>query len=478
MVHRLIGIVSLTILARLLMPADFGLVALATTVLAFFDMFGQAQVDLALIRDRHADRQHYDSAWTIEIMRAAATAAILAVTASLAADFFAEPRLEPLLYAVAAIQLLGGAENIGIVDLRKEMRFGREFAFQFAARCAGAALTIGLAFAWRQYWALIAGMALSTASRVALSYVLSPYRPRLGFARFGDIFHFSKWVLLQNLFGGLREQAPNFIIGRMLDVGALGLFNAAKEIAAIVTTELRAPIRRALFPGFAHMSAETGEMRRGAIDSFSVMVLLSLPLAVGIYGLAPLLVELFLGARFRGAIPLLEIMALYGIVQSFGTNSHLIYNRLGRPRLTSTLNAIFLAYFIPAAVWGALKYGAAGVAWAIVVTSVFNLAIDFALLRRVIGLGLGEIAAQVWRPSLAAIAMAALIELVKAHIAWDGSALTSFAAIVVLTIAGAAVYGSVLLLAWRLAGAPAGAERHILLALRDTRPLGRWRVES
>jgi O-antigen/teichoic acid export membrane protein len=262
----------------------------------------------------------------------------------------------------------------------------------------------------------------------------------------------------------------------MLDVGTLGLFNAAKEIAALVTTELRAPIRRALFPGFAHMSAD--EVKAGALDTFAVMLLLSLPLSVAIYVLAPLLIEMFLGARFRGAIPLLEILALSGIVQSFGTNSALIYNRLGRPRLNSTLNAVFLAYFIPAAIWGAVHDGAAGVAWAIVLTSIVNLAIDIALLHRVIAISFREIAATAWRPSVAAIAMGVAMELVKSEIAWNGSAFRSFAAIVVLAILGAAVYALVLLLAWRAAGAAPGAERHILLALRDTWPIGRWRLES
>ena len=136
-----------------------------------------------------------------------------------------------------------------------------------------------------------------------VSYVLSSYRPRICFLRIRELFGFSKWMLLQNVSFGLREQAPIFAVSRLLDLDVLGLFNVAKEISAFVTTELRAPIRRALYPGFAPMSFESGALKIGYMDAFAILLLLSLPVSVGLYVMSDLIVTVALGPEWAGADP-------------------------------------------------------------------------------------------------------------------------------------------------------------------------------
>jgi O-antigen/teichoic acid export membrane protein len=461
---RLVGVISLTILARVLLPGDFGLVALAVATLAFFEMFGQTQVDVALIRDRGADRTHYDSAWTLDILRGAALALILVAVASPAAGFFAEPRLAPVLYAVAAIQLIGAFENVGVVDFRKELRFGTEFRYRFAARICGATVTVLLALAWRNHWALVAGMGLQALIRVVLSFVMSGYRPRLAVSRMGEIFGFSKWIVAQNLFSGLRDQAPTFLLGKLANVEVVGLFNLAREISAMATTELRAPIRRALYPGFARMSVESGELREGYLASFAVMVALSLPIAVGLYVLAAPVVHVFLGPGWAAAIPLLEILAIHGIVQSFGASGTLVYNRLARPRLGAAFALAWLILFLPALLWGTAQAGAAGAAWAIVVVGAVMIFVDVVMVCRLLAISAGEVLAHLWRPVLAAAGMGGAVAALAARVDVTVG-LAALALLLGLALVGAAAYAALLLAAWRLSGAAPGAERHILAVL-------------
>jgi len=465
-VNRLIGLVSLTILARLLLPQDFGLVAMAVAVAAFIDMFGQTQVDVALIRDQTADRSHYDSAWTLNILRGMVVAAILAACAHPVARFFSEPRLVDILYAVGAIQLVGSFVNIGVVDFRKDLHFRREFIYRLSSRVTGAVLTVALALIWQNVWVLVAGMALRTVIAVILSYAMCRYRPRVSFARFSQIFGFSKWVLVQSLFYELREKTAVFVIGRMLNVEALGLFNLAREIGESVTTEFRAPMRRALFPGFAKMSAENGDLRTGFIEAFATMLIVSLPLSVGLYLVAPLVVEVLLGPRWSGALPLIEILALYGIVQSFGTSSHLVYNRIGRPRFTAAINVAHFIVFVPSVIWGVSAFGAEGAAWAITASAVIFLAADILIVRRVIGVGLRAFAAHVWRPVVAAGCMAAAVLSMRDGMPDAGNPLTALATLFALAVAGAAVYVAVDLALWAASRTERGVERHIVGAVR------------
>jgi PST family polysaccharide transporter len=97
---RGVGLVSLAVLARLLLPEDFGLVALAVSIIALVDMFGQFGADIALIQNQHAERRHYDSAWSLNLATAMTMSLVLAVVAKPAAAFFAEPRVESIVYFV------------------------------------------------------------------------------------------------------------------------------------------------------------------------------------------------------------------------------------------------------------------------------------------------------------------------------------------------------------------------------------------
>src|SRR5690348_14630784 len=111
---RSIGLVSTVFLARLLRPEDFGLVALAMALVGTLEMLGNFSFDLALIREGRATREHYDTVWTLTIIRSAAVAVVLAALARPAASFFSDPRVEAIVYCLAVATFLEGLQNVGI----------------------------------------------------------------------------------------------------------------------------------------------------------------------------------------------------------------------------------------------------------------------------------------------------------------------------------------------------------------------------
>jgi len=174
LIDRSLGIVSTLILARLLLPADFGLIAMAMTILGILEVLGSFSFDIALIQNQLAEPRHYNTAWTLTVMYGAANALALFVLAGPAGGFFSEPRLEAVLYVLALTAVVQGFENIGIVAFRKELNFSRELLFQFVKRLIAFAITIALAYLLRSYWALAIGTLSSRIAGVAFSYVLHP----------------------------------------------------------------------------------------------------------------------------------------------------------------------------------------------------------------------------------------------------------------------------------------------------------------
>jgi lipopolysaccharide exporter len=165
------------------LPADFGLMAMAMAVYAFIEIAGSFGFDVALIRDRQADRADYDSAWTLQVGYATFAGLAVAALALPSATFFREPRLPAVMFVLAGVAFLQGFENIGIVNFRKEFNYGRDFKMMVMKKIISFVVTLSLALSFRSYWALVGGIVVSRLSGVVLSYTMHPYRPKLDMSK-------------------------------------------------------------------------------------------------------------------------------------------------------------------------------------------------------------------------------------------------------------------------------------------------------
>src|SRR5690606_26996455 len=128
------------------------------------------------IQKQHADRRHFDTAWTLNLVFYAALSVALLLAAPLAAAFYREPRLTAVLQVLAIGFVISGLSNIGIVQFRKELNFRSEFILFVTQKVAGVCVTVPLALALRSYWALVVGSIVSNAIGVMLSYIVHPFR--------------------------------------------------------------------------------------------------------------------------------------------------------------------------------------------------------------------------------------------------------------------------------------------------------------
>ena len=233
---RSIGLVSTIVLARLLVPEDFGLVALATMLVALLEVVSEMNFAVFLVREPHLERSHYDTAWTLSILRGGVTAALLAACAPLAAAFFDEPRLEPIVYALAVSAAIAGCANIGIVNFQRNLDFQKEFKLLVSTRIVSFCVTIFFAIILRNYWALVLGILSGQLVRVFLSYRMHPFRPRPSLAQTRQIMRFSKWLLVNSMLNFVYHRSDIFLIGRLFDSATLGLYAVAREISELAST--------------------------------------------------------------------------------------------------------------------------------------------------------------------------------------------------------------------------------------------------
>jgi len=400
-----ISIVSIMILARLLTPEDFGLMALATSVYVMVELLRAFGFSTALIQKQNAERAHYDTAWTMQIIFSIFASTILFIVAGVAADFYGDIRLENILQVMALIILINGFKNIGIVQFKKKMTFNREFKYQILIKISSFCLTIPLAWYWQSYHALLAGMFFGNFTSFILSYVMQNYRPKLCLTEWRDLLGFSSWLLFNNILFFINNHSQNFILGKLSGASVLGLYSISNEVATMTTNEIVAPINAAAYPGYAKIAHDKEQLKQSYLKVLSSIIIIAVPSAIGIAAIAPVFVPVLLGDQWLEAIPVIQLIALGSIMTSINTNSGYVYLALAKQKITTILMCIRTVIFLPLLYYFSAKDGAVGAALAMFITTCISFPISQFVLTKQIGLSWLNLLGILYRPLIAACIM-------------------------------------------------------------------------
>jgi O-antigen/teichoic acid export membrane protein len=463
---QVIAMLSTMILARLLVPADFGLVAVATALAGALHAISEFSFDLALIQNQSAARREYDTAWTLSICRNAILAGALAAGAGLIASSFGDERLEPVVRWLALATFFTGFQNIAVVDFRKELAFHRDLVFMVVGKLGPAIVTVPLAFLWRDYWALIAGIVAGSVFKVVLSFAMHSYRPRISFDGWHGLIHFSKWLLIGNLGIFIYGRSSTFVLGKILGASAVGVFTLSGEIAGIVTANLLMPLRRVILPGYAKLANDVERLHDTFVDVFSVVFLVSAPLTLGIGLVADPVVRIMLGEQWLSAIPLIQILCVGEFLQLVTAAAGPIYIATGRPHYTAALFAGSAIAMVPLLIFATERAGVLGAAYATLIVTVLCAALDFILVNRLLHLSMSRLFAGCWRSIISVTIMVAAVAGLQAFWPASKSLSNAWPMLVADVAVGGLIYSVCGFTLWFLAGRPRGAERHLFEAVK------------
>jgi len=246
-------------------------------------------------------------------------------------------------------------------------------------------------------------------------------------------------MVFSNVINTFASRSADLIIGKSLGPGPLGLFNLAHEISNLPSTELSAPVNRAVYPGYAKVASDPSRLAAQFLDVLGLTALLTTPAAVGIAAVAPLLVPLLLGDAWAEAVPLMEILALSGLLVSLRTNAGYVFLALGRSELLTVMTAVRFAIAVPR--WSSEPSISVPKARLDDPRNIHRDAPGYAFLHAPgSSHPLAEDASVLWRPAIAAFGMALLV---REYLEWTEHDLTTSHAVPALASAvvlGIAVY--------------------------------------
>ncbi len=460
---RLTGVASTIILARLLTPADYGVVAIATLILGTIEILGQAGQGNAIIRHADPTAAHYNAAWTISLMFGFGLALIVLAATPLTVIYFHEPRAKLVLEVLALRTALNGFQNIGVINFQRNLQFHKQFQFGFVTTLIQFVVVLASALILRNYWALVIGILTKQAATVALSYVMDPFRPRPSFQKIPELFSFSFWNLFRNIGSYAQNQVGKIAIGGFSGAAAMGQFEVGRDLAGSPIAEANGPITYALYSVMAKVQQDRDVRRELLLSVIYWSGLICSSTAVGIALVAGDMVDLLLGHQWAGIKPLIPWFALYYGVSGLTSSTYVALESIGLAGASARMQwfrVLGLSMLIfPTAFY--YRGGLLPVAVANFAAGALIMPTLFYTMARCLDVSMLSFARVLWRPFAAAALMAAAVTLANRSLPIAGTL-----RLLLDSFFGAAIFTGALMVFWYLIGCPKGPEHTVWSQLR------------
>jgi O-antigen/teichoic acid export membrane protein len=379
------------VLARLLVPEDFGLFGMALTVVAALNALSTLGLGRTIVANKFDTRDelkaHLDTVWSVELLRSFVIALLVSASAFQMSRFYGQAQLKVVIPVLGLVTLVQGFQNIGLVILRKEISFARIFWYELTTNIAGIALTVALAVVMRNVWALVIGLLLTAALSTVLSYVFHWYRPRPRFEKraLRRVLSVGRLTLVIASASYVINMADNVIVGRLLGSGALGNYSLAFNIASAPISVLVFSLGTVLFPAYAEITAQRPKALELAFTKvFSIALMMMLTITVPLFLLAGDVVQLLFGSRWSTAGTVLRILALVIPLRGLSLIISTVFWGLNRPKDVAVVTVLEAVVFVAALYPLTTAFGLAGAAWAGLITYAFACVNRFVVLRGII----------------------------------------------------------------------------------------------
>jgi O-antigen/teichoic acid export membrane protein len=262
--------------------------------------------------------------------------------------------------------------SIGVVQFRKDLQFDRQFVWQFTGRLADFAVAVAAAFVLRNALALVVAFVAGDVAKLVASYMLHPYRPRfaIDWAKARELFGFGKWLLGLGIVAFLLAQGDNALVGRMVGTTLLGLYQLARRVSYVPTSEIAHVISAVTFPAYSKIQDDRSKLKEAYLMVLEVTCLAALPLAGLILALAPDITGLFFGAKWLPAVPAMRLLAVWGALSAIAATADPALIAVGKPRSLTKYQAIQLVSLAAVIYSATVRWSIAGTSLALGIAAI------------------------------------------------------------------------------------------------------------
>ncbi len=350
------------VLARLLTPEEFGIVAVATVAVGIAQLFQEFGMGKALIQARDYSQEYANIAFWVNSVLGIVIYSIIYVAAPSIAGFFNSTDCEPILKVLCIQIIITGFYSVHSSLMQRFMKFRKIFVVRFISSVFPGALSIVLAYRGMGVWSLVWGALFGSCGQLIFYWLLSEWRPKFSFdiQALQKLASFSKWIMLEAALAWSITNCDSVALGHYLGMKEVGIYRLSSSLIIFVSFCSMAPVVPVAFSWFSRLQGDREELRFTFMNLTRGLAALSLPLGFGIALLAKPIVTVVLGDKWLGAEIAIALLAIrFGISWVFGLSST-VFSAIGKPELNVALlvvgTLISLPVYIIAAPYGLMVF--------------------------------------------------------------------------------------------------------------------------
>lgn len=375
------------VLARLLTPETFGLMAVSLMATRLIEIFTETGFGQALVHRQEGFDQARDTAFTMMVFRGIGLALASLLIAPGVAWFYDEPVLQGVVSLAGLSFVLLGFQNINTIALQKDLNFRILTYMELLGAVLSFVCVVALAVWLRNIWALVIGQVATAAITSVLSFSMVPGRVRFGLnwtiAR--ELYQYGRFITGLAIVVFLSRELDSAVIGKTLGMEQLGFYVVAYSLANIPSTYLSKVVARVMFPFFSQLQNDRDALRREYARGVRLITVLAVPVSVAMFVLAPDIIRALYGERWSAAAAPLQILAVFGCFRSLWMLNGYLYNAIGRPEIDFYVSLGRLLAMASLLFPLASMFGVTGAALAVTLPMIVQFGIGIYLSGRFIG---------------------------------------------------------------------------------------------
>lgn len=385
---KLVTVLTMLVLAHLLPPADFGLMAFAQITISFLNWFAGLSFSGAVIVRQDLDERGRGTILTITMVSAVASALLAVALAPALAQLFKAPRVEEIIPGFALVLVLGGLANFYESVLQRNMQFRRRFIALGAQAATVASVSITLALLGFGVWSLVIGQLASNGIYALLLFVFAAERitPRFQRSVVMSVLRTGRGFFAQGVTEFVRGNIDSVMVGRLLGATSLGYYSMASKLGDQTYWAIADPVAHVTFPAFARSRARGEDFRSSFLSVLRLVAIVGCFAGLVLTGAAEPFTRVIFGPRWLPMIGPLWILGVWAAIRPISTTLGWVLNSVGRAGVVGWVSLVILVPLIPGFVIAAHIKTMDAFACVVLIDAIFSMLILSVLVCRYIDL--------------------------------------------------------------------------------------------
>jgi len=389
---KLLNLVSVAILAHLLTPENFGLVALAALTMDYLSIISDLGLGAAIVQRKDAIKESANIAFILNVLAGVLLTILTYFIAPYAALFFRDPGVTPVLRWLGLTFLFGSLGSVHNVLLQRDLNFKKRAIPDVGNSIVKALISIVLALSGFGVWALVIGQLAGTAIGSLLLWIVEPWRPRpyWNTAIAKELLRYGLSIMGMQAITIWEDSFDYLVIGRIYNSTLLGIYSIAYRLPQMLVINVLWVMTAVIFPAFSSLQDDQAALKKIFLTIVRYVEMIVTPICIGMVIAADPIIRVAFGPQWVEAIPVLRALSIYALVLSIGYHVGDIYKAIGRPDILIKL-AIPILIIRTLALWAGAQYSILGVSIGHVFASLIALVLQMFVMSRFVKITLLDI---------------------------------------------------------------------------------------